>query len=206
MFKIAILISGAHGRGSTLINLANACKDGRIPDSEVALVIGTTGASPAIERAREVGLEVAIVSPKAEDYSPKLLATLNRVKPDLICLAGYMRRVPDAVLSAYQHRITNIHPALLPAFGGQGMYGSHVHQAVYDYGVKVTGCTVHYIDAEYDTGPIILQQTVEVPDGATADEIAAKVLVAEHAAYPAAVALIAQGRVSVEGRIVRVAS
>ncbi|HEY3329677.1 MAG TPA: phosphoribosylglycinamide formyltransferase [Capsulimonadaceae bacterium] len=200
MFKIAILISGAHGRGSTLLNLANACHDGRIPGADVVCVIGTTSASPAIERARETGLETVIVSPKSDDYSDRLLKALTRFQPDLICLAGYMRRIPAEVLAAYTHRITNIHPALLPAFGGQGMYGSHVHQAVYDYGVKVTGCSVHFIDADYDTGPIILQKTVPVSSGDTPDTIAGRVLVAEHAAYPEAVRLIADGRVTVDGR------
>ena len=98
----------------------------------------------------------------------------------------------------------NTHPALLPAFGGQGMYGAHVHQAALDYGVKVSGCTVHFVDETYDTGPIILQSVVPVQDDDTAETLAARVLAAEHEAYPRAVALFADGRLRLEGRLVRV--
>jgi formyltetrahydrofolate-dependent phosphoribosylglycinamide formyltransferase len=204
MFKIAILLSGAHGRGSTLLNLANACQDGRIPDAGIVAVIGTVRSSPAMVRAREHGLPVIVVPPSAADYPKRLLGALDRSQPDLICLAGYMRKIPDEVLAAYPQRIVNIHPALLPAFGGRGMYREYVHQAVFEYGAKVTGCTVHFIDGEYDTGPIILQRTVPIHDGDTAETIAARVLDAEHAAYPEAARLIAQGRVRVEGRRVRI--
>lgn len=205
MFKIAILLSGAHGRGTTLINLANACKDGRIPNAKIVAVIGTVGSSPAIARSREENLPTKIISAAAENYPERLLSALQDARPDLICLAGYMRKTPDEVLAAFDKRIVNIHPALLPAFGGRGMYGSHVHEAVYEYGVKITGCTVHYIDAGYDTGPIILQKIVPVLADDTPDTIAARVLVAEHAAYPEAVRLIAQGRVRFAGRRVLVA-
>lgn len=200
MFKIAVLLSGSHGRGSTLINLASACNDGRIPNARIATVIGTVATSPAIARAREIDLPGMIVAPNTPDYAERLLAALAKAQPDLICLAGYMRKVPDELLAAYPQRIVNIHPALLPSFGGRGMYGEHVHQAVYETGVKVTGCTVHFIDADYDSGPIILQKTVPVLDDDTPDTIAARVLVAEHAAYPEAVRLIAQGKVRVNGR------
>jgi len=204
MFKIAILLSGAHGRGSTLINLANACRDGRIPGAQIVSVIGTVGSSPAVARARENDLPTIIVPPLGDNYDLRLLAALDRAQPDLICLAGYMRKAPDPVLDAYFQRIVNIHPALLPAFGGRGMYGEHVHKAVFDCGVKVTGCTVHFVDAEYDTGPIIMQKCVAINDDDTPESIAARVLVAEHAAYPEAIRLIAQGCVKIEGRRVRI--
>lgn len=204
MFKIAILLSGAHGRGSTLINLADACCDGRIPGASIATVIGTIAGSPAIERAAQRGLPVQIVSTKGDDYGARLLNSMLSAQPDLICLAGYMRRTPDEVLAAFPNKIVNIHPALLPCFGGKGMYGTHVHQAVYDHGVRITGCTVHFIDADYDTGPILLQKAVEIGSDDTPETIAAKVLVAEHAAYPEAVRLIADGRVGIDGRRVRI--
>ncbi|MDR3707906.1 MAG: phosphoribosylglycinamide formyltransferase [Capsulimonadaceae bacterium] len=204
MFRIAILLSGAHGRGSTLINLADACQDGRIPDAGIAAVIGTVSSSPAIQRAAAYGLPVRVIPPKGDDYGVRLRDALVSAEPDLVCLAGYMRRTPQEVLDAFPSRIVNIHPALLPSFGGQGMYGEHVHKAVYEAGVKVTGCTVHFIDSGYDTGPILLQKTVEINDGDMPDAIAARVLVAEHAAYPEAVRLIAEGRVKLHGRRVAV--
>ena len=204
MFKIAILLSGAHGRGSTLINLANACKDRRIPSAGIVAVIGTIKSSPAIARARENELPTVIVPPGGDDYDARLLDALNRVQPDLICLAGYMRKAPDIVIAAYPGRIVNIHPALLPAFGGRGMFGEHVHQAVFEHGVKVTGCSVHFVDGEYDAGPIILQKIVQILDDDTPETIAARVLVAEHAAYPEAVRLIAESRVKIDGRRVRI--
>jgi phosphoribosylglycinamide formyltransferase-1 len=200
MLRIVILISGSHGRGSTLVNLASACRDGRVCDAEVVGVIGAVGGSPAIERAKSLDLPVSIITPNKEDYGGRLLARLEKFAPDLICLAGYMRKLPGEVLERYRNQVVNIHPALLPSFGGQGMYGSNVHQAVYDYGVKVSGCTVHFIDASYDTGPIILQKIVALNSSDTPEDIAAKVLVAEHAAYPEAVNLIAQGKVRIDGR------
>jgi phosphoribosylglycinamide formyltransferase-1 len=115
-----------------------------------------------------------------------------------------MRRIPEQVLTEYRHKIVNIHPALLPSFGGQGMYGSNVHQAVFDYGVKVSGCTVHFIDSGYDTGPIILQQVVSIDDAKSPDEVGAKVLEAERIAYPEAVRLLCTGRVRVDGRRVEI--
>jgi len=205
MFHIVVMISGAHGRGSTLINLHNACKDGRIDDSCIDAVIGSTAKSPAIERANSAGIATKIVSPKQDNYDTKLLEAISEFQPDLICLAGYMRRIPDTVLGAYAGKIVNIHPALLPAFGGQGMYGSFVHQAVYDYGVKVSGCTVHFIDSEYDSGPIILQKVVPITAKDTPNDIAAKVLSAEQQAYPEAVNLIAKGVVHIYGRRVDIA-
>ena len=122
----------------------------------------------------------------------------------MICLAGYMRKVPESVLTAYAGRLMNIHAALLPSFGGQGMFGHHIHEAVLAYGAKVSGCTVHFVDAGYDTGPIILQSVVPVEEDDTPETLAARVLVAEHQTYPEAVALFASGRLTVEGRRVRI--
>jgi phosphoribosylglycinamide formyltransferase-1 len=118
----------------------------------------------------------------------------------LIVLAGYMKKLPRAVVGAYRHRIINIHPGLLPAFGGKGMYGLNVHKAVIDYGAKVSGITVHFADEEYDHGPIILQETVAVHDDDTPETLAARVLEAEHANFWRAVEAVAQGRVHVDGR------
>lgn len=203
--RIAILMSGRHGRGSNMQAIACACASGEI-DGVVAVVIGNQPESPALAKAAEMGLTAIHISTQSaeEHYASALLATLQEAQIDLLCLAGYMRKIPDSVVSAYAGRIMNIHAALLPAFGGKGMYGLHAHQAVLDYGAKVSGCTVHFVDESYDTGPIILQTPVAVEENDTAETLAARVLAAEHEAYPRAVALFALGRLSLEGRRVRI--
>ncbi len=211
MIQIAVLLSGAHGRGSNMESLARACRDGQI-DGEICLVAGNFAASPALARARDLGLPTRVVPSPAkdapesqeDDYGARLLSVLRAAHPDLVCLAGYIRRVPSPVVAAYAGRMMNMHNALLPSFGGRGMYGLHVHQAALDMGVKLSGCTVHFVDEQYDTGPIILQKAVPVEDDDTAQTLAARVLTAEHEAFPEAVALFAQGRLRVEGRRVRV--
>lgn len=204
--RIAVLLSGRSGRGSNMQAIAEACADGRI-DGRVVLVLGNAAESPALARARELGLRAESLSTRQDGaaYADALRALLHDAHIDLICLAGYMRKVPDPVVSAYAGRILNIHAALLPAFGGKGMYGHHAHQAVLDYGVKVSGCTVHFVDGDYDTGPIVLQTPVVVQEDDTVETLAARVLAAEHQAYPRAVALFAAGRLRLEGRRVRVA-
>ncbi len=203
--RIAILLSGRHGRGSNMQAIAAACASGQIA-GQVALVVGNFSESPALARASEMDLPaLTIASKQAEEiYAQALLAALTDARIDLVCLAGYMRKVPDAVVSAYRGRLMNIHAALLPAFGGQGMYGSRIHEAVLEYGAKVSGCTVHFVDEGYDTGPIICQSAVPVEEGDTPDTLAARVLIAEHETYPHAAALFAAGRLSVEGRRVRI--
>ena len=208
--RIAILLSGRRGRGSNMQAIARACAEGRIA-GRVVLVAGNHAESPALTRAAELGLPAralsspaAAATPEQESaYTDALRGLLDETRPDLICLAGYLRRLPTDIVRAYAGRILNTHPALLPAFGGRGMYGARVHQAALDYGVKVSGCTVHFVDETYDTGPIILQSVVPVQDGDTADTLAARVLDAEHAAYPQAVALFAEGRLLLDGRRVR---
>lgn len=212
MIRIVVLLSGRHGRGSNMQALADACADGHIA-GRVALVLGNWAESPALERARGLGLPTGVIAspprgaaPSAEeDYGAALLAAIGDARPDLICLAGYIRKLPDAVVAAHPGRIMNMHNALLPSFGGRGMYGGRVHQAVLDYGAKVSGCTVHFVDADYDTGPIILQTPVPVAEDDTAETLAARVLAAEHEALPRAVALFAQGRLRIEGRRVLIA-
>ena len=203
--RIAILLSGKHGRGSNMAALADACRSGQI-DGAISLVIGNFSQSPALARAAEMGLAVqAIASGQPETaYTEALLTALADARIDLVCLAGYMRKVPDAVVAAYSGRLMNIHAALLPAFGGRGMYGGHIHEAVLEYGAKVSGCTVHFVDEHYDNGPIICQSVVPVEETDTPETLAARVLIAEHETYPRAVALYAAGRLRVEGRRVRI--
>jgi phosphoribosylglycinamide formyltransferase-1 len=204
-FRISILLSGRHGRGSNLAALFAATSSGAIPRAEIVQVIGTHAESPALQRAKDLGLTVDLVDLESPEFDNELIACIARRQPDVICLAGYMRKVPGQVVEKFRHRILNIHPGLLPAFAGKGMYGSHVHQAVLNYGAKVTGCTVHLIDEDYDTGPIILQKTVPVLEGDDIQSLGARVLAAEHESYVEALKLIAEGRVSVEGRIVHIA-
>ncbi len=200
---LAILVSGT-GRGTNLQNLLDACAQGLIA-GRVAVVIGTRADAPALERARQAGVAVSVVSPRkyADDeagYADALLRILRRHDVGLICLAGYMRRLPEAVIRAYRERTLNVHPALLPLFGGRGMYGENVHRAVLESGMKVSGCTVHFVDEQYDTGPIIAQTAVAVTDEDTPESLGARVLLEEHRAYARAVQLFAEGRLRIAGR------
>ncbi len=205
MFRITVLLSGKHGRGSNMAALHAACESGQIPNAAVTHVIGTHPDSPALARARnELGITSIAITSRNEQFDSDLLNALEQSDPDLICLAGYMRMIPEVVLIRLANKIVNIHPALLPSFGGKGMYGAKIHEAVLDHGCKVTGCTVHFIDKEFDTGPIILQKCVPVEEGDTPEMLAQRVLHAEHASYPEAVRLIAEGRVTIDGRRVRI--
>jgi phosphoribosylglycinamide formyltransferase-1 len=207
MNRIAILVSGP-SRGSNMQAIIEACRDGRIPDSAVVAVIGARDDAPALQKARALGVATAVVNPREfpepDMYADALLWVLQKAQPDLICLAGYMRLLPAQVVQAYPMRIMNIHPALLPLFGGKGMYGLKVHQAAIDSGMKITGCTVHFVDEGYDTGPIILQRCVPIVDDDTPETLAARVLPLEHETYIEAIRLFVQGRLRVEGRRVRV--
>lgn len=203
--RIAVLVSG-HSRGSNMQAIIDACQRGEI-DGQVVLVIGTRSEAPALQRARESGVHTRVISPRnlsEEEYAQRLLHALEEAKVDLVCLAGYMRLLPAPVVQAYAGRVMNIHPALLPLFGGKGMYGERVHQAVLEAGMKVSGCTVHFVDEQYDTGPIIVQRCVPVEEGDTWETLAARVLVQEHQAYVQAVKLFAEGRLRIEGRCVRI--
>jgi len=205
--RIGVMVSG-HGRGTNLQAILDACASGEIP-GRVVVVIGTRRDAPALERAQAAGVETVVIPPRKYEgdeaaYGEALLRALRRRDVGLICLAGYMRLLPPAVVHAYRGRIMNIHPALLPLFGGQGMYGERVHRAVLESGMKVTGVTVHFVDEQYDTGPIILQRVVPVLDDDTPETLAARVLAEEHRAYAQAIRLFAEGRLVIEGRRVRV--
>jgi phosphoribosylglycinamide formyltransferase-1 len=193
----------ASGGGSNFQALLDRREAGDL-HVDFVLFIGNNSTASAFERARKHGVQAVHLAPSQytseETYAEKLTALLSEHRVELIVLAGYMKKLPSPLVKGYRHRIVNIHPALLPAFGGNGMYGHHVHEAVIAYGAKVTGVTVHFVDEEYDHGPIILQRTVEVLDSDDAATLAGRVLKVEHASYWQAIEAIAQGKIKVEGR------
>lgn len=204
--NIAVMVSG-QGRGSNMQAIVDACKSGKI-NGRVALVIGVGEEAAAMERARAAGVKTAALNPRDfasdEDYNNAVLRVLMQSDIDLICLAGYMRVLGQCVVDAFRGRIMNVHPALIPSFCGKGMYGHHVHEAVIARGVRVTGVTVHFVDEDYDTGPIVLQTVVPVEPDDTPEALAARVLTHEHKTYTDAVALYADGRLCIRDRKVKI--
>ncbi len=182
MLRVAVLVSG---HGSNLQALLDELRDAASP-ARVVLVISNVATAQALDRARAAGVATAVIAPDGQD-ADGLLALLARERAELVVLAGYLKRVPAAVVAAYRGRMLNVHPALLPAFGGQGMYGRRVHEAVLASGARVSGVTVHLVDEQYDHGPIVAQWPVPVRPGDTAETLAARVLEAEHALLPAVV-------------------
>ncbi len=201
--RLGVLISGG---GTTLQNFADRIADGSL-DAEVAAVIASRGDCGGVKRAQEAGLPVTVVERSrhkdVESFSKRIFEVLREARVDLVTLAGFLSlvRIPQE----FRFRVMNIHPALIPAFCGKGMYGHTVHETVLARGVKVSGCTVHFADEVYDHGPIIVQRAVPVRDDDTAETLAARVFEAECEAYPEAIRLYASGRLEIEGSSVRVA-
>lgn len=194
MKRIAVLASG---RGSNFEAIARNVRDGRLAAEIAALVVNNPEAR-ALEIAREYGIHSLCLPSKGIDsdsYAARVRDALAPLRVDLICLAGFMRRVGAPLLEAYPMRILNIHPSLLPAFPGL-----NVQQQAIDYGVKFSGCTVHFVDAGLDTGPIVAQAVVPVLDDDTAETLAARILVEEHRIYSEAIALVLSGEYRIEGR------
>ncbi len=191
----------ASGGGSNVGAILDAIDAGQIDAEPVMLVTDRDGIG-ALDRAEARGLPSAVLAPRdfaSEDAFADALLT-HLADADAIALAGYLKKIPDAVVREFRHRILNVHPALLPAFGGPGMYGRRVHEAVIAHGCRVSGATVHVVDAEYDTGPIVLQEAVHVEPGDTPEALAARVLAVEHRIFPQALHLLAAGRLRVDGR------
>ena len=178
---IAILASG---RGSNFTALHDALPDDG--PGRIALVISNREDAPVLERARERGIAAASTARDGRDAAG-LLALLRQHGIELVVLAGYLKRVPDEIVAAWRGRVLNVHPALLPAFGGPGMYGHHVHEAVIASGARISGATVHLVDEQYDHGAIVAQWPVPVRPGDTAASLGARVLEIEHRLLPAAV-------------------
>jgi formyltetrahydrofolate-dependent phosphoribosylglycinamide formyltransferase len=202
--KLAVLVSGS---GTTLQNLLDEISANRL-NASIELVIGSKAGLKGLERAATSRIMNFVVERSAfesvAEFSKAVFNLIDDAKVDLICLAGWLCLLE--IPAKYAGRIMNIHPALLPSFGGKGMYGTKVHQAVLDHGCKVSGCTVHFVDAHYDQGPIIIQRTCEVRDDDTPQALAARVFEEEKIAYPQAIRLFQQGLLLIEGRRVRCAA
>jgi phosphoribosylglycinamide formyltransferase 1 len=197
--RLAVLASG---RGSNLGAILDACRRADFP-ARVAVVVSDREQAPALARARREGVEAVFLDPKAHGdraaYDAALQATLEAHRPGLVCLAGFMRLLGPAFVRAWSGRLLNVHPSLLPAFPGL-----HAQRQALEYGVKLAGATVHFVDDGVDTGPVVLQAGVAVLAGDTEDSLAARILVEEHRLYPEAIRLFAEGRLAIAGRRVLV--
>ena len=205
MLRIAVFVSGG---GSNLQSLIDAFGSGSIKGGSIVLVFSNKETAYGLERAKAAGIKTMYLSPKnypdRESYDLAAAEAMNLEKIDLICLAGYMRVLSKTFIDTFRGKIMNIHPALLPDFGGEGMYGIHVHEAVLKAGVKETGCTVHFVDYGTDTGPVILQRRAPVAEGDTPETLQKRVLAEEHKAYPEALKLYCEGKIKIEGNKVTI--
>jgi phosphoribosylglycinamide formyltransferase 1 len=191
---IAILISG---RGSNMVAVLDAIREGRL-DAEAAVVISNIESAPGLSKARERGVDTLVVNHKGrtrEEHDCEIVAELERRNVSLVCLAGYMRLLSPFFVRAFENRILNIHPSLLPAFPG-----TDAQRQALDHGVKITGCTVHLVDEQLDHGPIVMQRVVEVLHGDTVETLSARILEQEHRIYPEAIARVLSKGFRVEGR------
>ena len=200
--RLGVLISGG---GTTLQNFIDRINGGSL-FAEVAVVIANRSDCGGLERAKKSGIPTRVITRKEcgtlEEFSRTIFEECRAAEVDLVTLAGFLAliQIPDD----FQHRVMNIHPALVPSFCGKGYYGHHVHEAVLNRGAKVSGCTVHFADNEYDHGPIVVQKTVPVLDDDTPDTLAARVFEAECEAYPEAIRSFAEGRLEIQDRRVRI--
>ena len=206
MLRVTVCVSGG---GTNLQAIIDRIGDGTIRNAQIVQVISNNAGAYALERAAKAGIPGVCVSPKdypdREAFNEALLAKINEVSPDLIVLAGFMVAVPRQICAAYAGKIINIHPALIPSFCGKGYYGLHVHERALERGVKVTGATVHFVDENLDTGPIILQKAVEIMEDDTPETLQRRVMEqAEWIILPRAIDLIAAGRVKIDGRRTRI--
>jgi phosphoribosylglycinamide formyltransferase-1 len=193
--RLGVLLSG---RGSNFLAIAESIRTGRLPRAEIAIVLSNVADAPGIAAARELNLPTAVFVSKGrprDDHDADLIASLRARNVDLVCLAGYMRLLSPQFIAAFPNRILNIHPSLLPAFPALD-----AQQQAFDYGVKVAGCTVHFVDEHLDHGAIILQRAIPVLESDDAHSLAARILVEEHIAYTEAIARVAAGEYEIRGR------
>jgi phosphoribosylglycinamide formyltransferase 1 len=202
--KIAVLVSGS---GSNLQALIDAVNIGSI-NGQIIIVISDRLDAYALQRAEKSGIQTFCIEKKAcqteGEFDFQLLNSLTEVQPDLIILAGFLSILPSKLVKEYKGKIINIHPSLIPAFCGKGFYGEKVHKAAIEYGVKISGATVHFVDENTDTGPIILQKTVIVSEDDTAKSLAKKILPIEHSLLVRAAELYCDNRLEIDGRIVKI--
>jgi phosphoribosylglycinamide formyltransferase-1 len=206
MLRLGILVSGG---GTNLQAIIDKIECGYLAGCEIATVVSSRQDAYALERAAKYGIPSACISKKnfsdPDDYDRAMLEHFGRYNVDLVVLAGFLSMLGSSFVEAYRNRIMNIHPSLIPSFCGKGFYGIIPHKAALDYGVKVTGATVHFVDYEYDSGPIILQKAVEVLDDDTPESLQARVMKeAEWELLPEAIKLYSEGRLTVEGRKVHI--
>ncbi|RYG69777.1 phosphoribosylglycinamide formyltransferase [bacterium] len=202
--KIGVMVS-SQSRGTNFQAILDAIDAGEL-NARVALLISTNEFHGAIARARDANVRTLILPPgemTREEWDHRAANALYEEGVSVVALAGYLRYVTSVLLEAYPGRILNVHPSLLPSFGGQGMYGNRVHRAVLESGCKVSGCTVHLVDERYDTGPIMAQAAVQVLDDDTPDSLGLRVQVEEHRLYPRCIEEILYDKVRIEGRRVR---
>jgi phosphoribosylglycinamide formyltransferase-1 len=193
MLRIAVMVSGG---GTNLQAIMDSIDQGKITNTEIAVVISNNAGAYALTRAKEHGIDAVCVSPKTyesrDEFNAALLEKVNEYHVDLIVLAGFLVKIPEAMVHQYNHKIINIHPSLIPSFCGVGFYGLHVHEAVLAKGVKVTGATVHFVDEGMDTGKIILQKPVMVEEDDTPEILQRRVMEqAEWIILPQAINMIA---------------
>ena len=194
MKRIGILLSG---RGSNFEAIARQIDEGKL-SAEIAVVVSNVESAPGLRRARERGLNVFCASSKGlsrEAFDRQVIHVLEETRVDLVCLAGFMRLLSPSFIQAFRNRILNIHPSLLPAFPGLD-----AQRQALEYGVKVSGCTVHFVDEGLDSGPIVLQAVVPVLDGDTEESLSARILEQEHQIYPKAIQYVLDGQIRIDGR------
>ena len=206
MLRVGVMVSGG---GTNLQALLDALDCGKITGAEIAGVISNNPGAYALERARSRGIQAVCMSPKSfesrEAFNEAFLAKVDEYELDLIVLAGFLVTIPAAMIAKYRNRIINVHPSLIPSFCGVGCYGLHVHEKALEYGVKISGATVHFVTEECDAGPIILQKAAEVLPGDTPEVLQRRIMEqCEWKLLPQAVSLFCQDRLKVEGRAVRI--
>ena len=206
MMKAAVLVSGG---GTNLQAIIDSIREGTITDVQISLVLSNNKNAYALERAKAAGIPARAISPKdygtRQQFNDALLSAVQESGAQLVVLAGFLCVIPPEMVEAYPNRIINIHPSLIPSFCGTGYYGLKVHEAALERGVKVSGATVHFVDAGTDTGPIILQKAVEVRSTDTPKELQLRIMEqAEWKILPRAIQLIAHDRVKVDGRTVTI--
>jgi phosphoribosylglycinamide formyltransferase 1 len=197
-----MLVSGG---GTTLRNLIVKIAAGQL-DARIELVVSSNAAAPGLQFAGDAKIPTQVIERRGfesnDAFSEAIFAACRAASPDLVVMGGFLKLI--VIPADFEYRIVNIHPALIPAFCGHGFYGPRVHEAVLEYGAKLSGCTVHFVDNRYDHGPILLQCTVPVLDDDTPETLAARVFAAECEAYPEALRLIGEGRVRIDGRRVHI--